>query len=227
MSKPGVAHDQTVEEILASIRQVISSDQARRAASPANAAAAAAPTGSRPTVVTAIAGGRPPVRPEPTRPVAEASEAGPAVSAVDRSEIHDGVELAIEQALEGVDPDEIRAETAAQQRQPAAHTAPHARAVVPPRLHAAELPRPEPEPPPPMPAPEPSRGLLSPRANAAVAASFDDLAREIAARGIRDVDQTVEDLLRPMLRAWLDDNLPLMVERLVREEIERVSRGRR
>jgi cell pole-organizing protein PopZ len=29
-----------------------------------------------------------------------------------------------------------------------------------------------------------------------------------------------------MLRAWLDDNLPSMVERLVRAEIERVSRGR-
>jgi hypothetical protein len=29
-----------------------------------------------------------------------------------------------------------------------------------------------------------------------------------------------------MLKAWLDDNLPNMVERLVRAEIERVSRGR-
>jgi hypothetical protein len=30
-----------------------------------------------------------------------------------------------------------------------------------------------------------------------------------------------------MLKAWLDDNLPVMVERLVRAEIERVSRGPR
>jgi cell pole-organizing protein PopZ len=29
-----------------------------------------------------------------------------------------------------------------------------------------------------------------------------------------------------MLRNWLDTNLPPLVERLVREEIERVSRGR-
>ena len=29
-----------------------------------------------------------------------------------------------------------------------------------------------------------------------------------------------------MLKAWLDDNLPALVERLVRAEIERVSRGR-
>jgi uncharacterized protein len=29
-----------------------------------------------------------------------------------------------------------------------------------------------------------------------------------------------------MLKGWLDDNLPGLVERLVRAEIERVSRGR-
>jgi cell pole-organizing protein PopZ len=36
----------------------------------------------------------------------------------------------------------------------------------------------------------------------------------------------VAELLRPMLKIWLDENLPAMVERLVRAEIERVSRGR-
>ena len=40
-----------------------------------------------------------------------------------------------------------------------------------------------------------------------------------------DLDGSVENLLRPMLREWLDNNLPSMVERLVRDEIERVSRG--
>ncbi|MBZ9917266.1 DUF2497 domain-containing protein, partial [Mesorhizobium sp. BR1-1-7] len=29
----------------------------------------------------------------------------------------------------------------------------------------------------------------------------------------------------PMLQDWLDNNLPTLVERLVREEIERVARG--
>jgi cell pole-organizing protein PopZ len=33
-------------------------------------------------------------------------------------------------------------------------------------------------------------------------------------------------MLRPMLKDWLDENLPPLVERLVREEIERVSRRR-
>jgi cell pole-organizing protein PopZ len=32
-------------------------------------------------------------------------------------------------------------------------------------------------------------------------------------------------MLRPMLKEWLDDHLPDVVERLVRAEIERVARG--
>ena len=35
------------------------------------------------------------------------------------------------------------------------------------------------------------------------------------------------EMLRPMLKDWLDDNLPALVERQVQEEIARVSRGRR
>ncbi len=42
----------------------------------------------------------------------------------------------------------------------------------------------------------------------------------------RTLEDLVCDMLKPMLKAWLDDNLPNMVERLVRAEIERVSRGR-
>ena len=42
----------------------------------------------------------------------------------------------------------------------------------------------------------------------------------------RTLEDLVQDMLRPMLKAWLDDNLPSMVERLVRAEIERVARGR-
>ena len=34
------------------------------------------------------------------------------------------------------------------------------------------------------------------------------------------------EAFRREVRAWLDDNLPGMVERIVRQEIERVSRGR-
>jgi len=41
----------------------------------------------------------------------------------------------------------------------------------------------------------------------------------------RSLDQMAEEMLRPMLQEWLDNNLPTLVEKLVREEIERVARG--
>lgn len=63
--------------------------------------------------------------------------------------------------------------------------------------------------------------LMSPRSDDAVASSFDRLKRS----AMDDMDAKTEAILRPMLREWLDENLPTMVERLVREEIERVSRG--
>ncbi|MCK0198865.1 DUF2497 domain-containing protein [Ancylobacter sp. 6x-1] len=45
--------------------------------------------------------------------------------------------------------------------------------------------------------------------------------------GSRTLDDVVVDLLRPMLREWLDQNLTPLVERLVRAEIERIARGGR
>jgi cell pole-organizing protein PopZ len=70
------------------------------------------------------------------------------------------------------------------------------------------------------------RGLLSAATTAAVGAAFDTLARTAQARSGRTLEELVSELLRPMLKTWLDENLPGMVERLVRAEIERVSRGR-
>ncbi|WP_436642122.1 PopZ family protein [Microbaculum sp. FT89] len=69
--------------------------------------------------------------------------------------------------------------------------------------------------------------LLSPRSDAAVASAFGQLADTILSRDPRTLEDLVGDMLRPMLKDWLDDNLPALVEKLVREEIERVSRGRR
>lgn len=63
--------------------------------------------------------------------------------------------------------------------------------------------------------------LMSPSSNGEVAGAFDRLKRS----AMDDIDAKTESILRPMLREWLDENLPNMVERLVREEIERVARG--
>ncbi|ACI54766.1 conserved hypothetical protein [Rhizobium leguminosarum bv. trifolii WSM2304] len=69
--------------------------------------------------------------------------------------------------------------------------------------------------------------LLSENAGLQISRSFEELAAAIDGAERRSLDEIAEDMLRPMLREWLDDNLPTLVERLVREEIERVARGPR
>ncbi len=67
--------------------------------------------------------------------------------------------------------------------------------------------------------------LLSPAADASVASAFNALIASRFARNSDAVAALTHEMLRPMLKAWLDDNLPALVERLVRAEIERVARG--
>ena len=69
--------------------------------------------------------------------------------------------------------------------------------------------------------------LLSQRASEAVSAAFGTLANTMFAEGSRSIEDVVREMLKPMLKTWLEDNLPSLVERLVRAEIERVSRGGR
>ncbi|MCM2292928.1 PopZ family protein [Allorhizobium sp. BGMRC 0089] len=69
--------------------------------------------------------------------------------------------------------------------------------------------------------------LLSTQAGAQVARSFEELAAAVDGQQRRSLDEIAQDMLRPMLQEWLDDNLPTLVERLVREEIERIARGSR
>lgn len=74
---------------------------------------------------------------------------------------------------------------------------------------------------------EASEALLSERSGTLVASSFEELAQAIRNGELRSIEAMAQDMLRPMLREWLDDNLPHMVERLVREEIDRMARGGR
>ncbi len=68
--------------------------------------------------------------------------------------------------------------------------------------------------------------LISNTTSAAVDSAFNALAQTVLVQNARTLEDLVREMLRPMLKTWLDDNLPGMVERLVRAEIERVSRGR-
>jgi uncharacterized protein len=67
--------------------------------------------------------------------------------------------------------------------------------------------------------------IISETAGRQVAAAFEELSDAFATNQRRSFDDVAEELLRPMLQDWLDNNLPVLVERLVREEIERVARG--
>jgi len=74
-----------------------------------------------------------------------------------------------------------------------------------------------------------SPGIASPEAAAAAAGSVTNLVRALTSDRSTQVfsgGPTIADLvreeMRPMLKSWLDNNLPPLVERLVRAEIERV-----
>jgi uncharacterized protein len=183
---------QSVDEILASIRQAISDDEQRRG-----------------HVLTALA---PPSPPSSGR--APGSIARAFVSANDDDDWHappdfetqNVIELAIEKAIDGV--------TAA-----LAEENGHGGRGANEHLEAASASGREDR-------RADGRPLLSSQAGAAVAASFDDLSRTIAGLSAAEIRAIAQEALRPMLKGWLDDNLPSLVERLVREEIERVSRGR-
>jgi cell pole-organizing protein PopZ len=96
----------------------------------------------------------------------------------------------------------------------------------------------EPRPAPPAPSPRPDvasvfatpSGLVAPEAAAAAASSVGSLVRTLIAgreqvsvhRGGPTIEDVVREELRPILKLWLDTNLPPLVERLVQAEIERV-----
>jgi cell pole-organizing protein PopZ len=75
----------------------------------------------------------------------------------------------------------------------------------------------------------PPAGLASAETMTAAASSVTNLVRALTSDRSTQVHSggpTIADLvreeLRPMLKSWLDSNLPPLVERLVRSEIERV-----
>jgi hypothetical protein len=79
--------------------------------------------------------------------------------------------------------------------------------------------------PPPFESPPPQ--ILSRSTVSAVESAFNSLANTVLSNNARTLEDLVKEMLRPMLKSWLDDNLPGLVERIVKAEIERVSRGGR
>lgn len=269
MSAPG--QNATVEEILASIRQAISEDDARRTGErrPEPSVAPERPSGFGATFARPRHLEQPPdddadavaefaadaeadqaedepayasddvelviaeeieVEAEFEAAVDDEDEEEP-VSQEEASEpadpSHDVIELAIEKAISGVRAELEGRRTSQNRLRPRPvdeiNTRMGQRPVSRTPLSRATPPRRE------IPTPPPLRTgtLLSARADAKVSASFDDLAKAMIEGNSHQLNAVVEDLLRPMLKQWLEGNLPQMVERLVREEIERVSRVRR
>jgi cell pole-organizing protein PopZ len=75
--------------------------------------------------------------------------------------------------------------------------------------------------------------LVSDRAAGAATGAFAKLSQAvqrtppevaIADDSGRTVEQFIEDIMRPMLRDWLDENLPPLVERIVQREIQKIVR---
>ena len=96
-------------------------------------------------------------------------------------------------------------------------------------VYASE-PEPEPEPAYEAPsayAPDNSEGLVGDPAASAAAAHFGQLSSTILmpADG-RTLEDVVRELLRPLLKGWLDEHLPNIVQTAVQAEVERIARGR-
>jgi hypothetical protein len=249
MTQPAKVQEPSMEEILASIRRIIADDEAKPTPperAPAASVAAAVPARpERPAqapVARAPADNPPPVAApaKAATPVPPALPPKPAAPAPSVSNSQDDIDALLNGLDEATTPEEIR---------PAAPEAdvldltdemalpdpppPQAafRRVEPPddlefTERAAKAPSREPMFELPSPSPMESRPILSHSTVSAVESAFNSLAHTVLSNNARTLEDLVKEMLRPMLKSWLDDNLPGLVERIVKAEIERVSRGR-
>jgi cell pole-organizing protein PopZ len=210
MTQPAKSQEPSMEEILASIRRIIADDDANKPR-PAEAPKAAAPAAPPPRAPA------PPPPPRQAAPAPRPAEPPAPVADYQSSDILDLTEsMASPQpaaspapalppqfrTIEGASDvgfDEVAAEKPSLQRN-----------IEEARRHFSVD----------------ERNLLSRETSVAVDSAFNTLAQSVLVQNARTLEDLVREMLRPMLKAWLDDNLPPMVERLVRDEIDRVARGR-
>jgi uncharacterized protein len=219
MSQAAKAQEPSMEEILASIRRIIADDDGVK---PPAKPEAKAPEVKAPEVKPAAKAPEPPPKPAPAAMkqddidamlagLDEAPAPAPAPEPeADVLELTEAMQAPAAPAFRKIDgsQDVVFDE---EEPEPA------------PRPRAAEPPHPPPMPP--MP-PMPEQPIISSATAAAVDSAFNALAHTVLVQNAKTLEDLVKEMLRPMLQHWLDNNLPTLVERLVRQEIERVARGR-
>ena len=256
MTQAAKAQEPSMEEILASIRRIIADDDVSKPAkAPEQASAAAAPAGTSAAATPAKLSTTPSATPAPSKPAAPppppAAKPSPAAAANSQDDI-DAMLAELDAPPKAAGKSGPMPPPAAAPE----HKAAASPAAVPAASPSTSLPAadvldltesmtsavaPPPKPAPSFqtidgtsdvvfttkaPEPMPDRALISNDTIAAVDSAFNSLAHTLIGQNARTLEDLVREMLRPMLKSWLDDNLPGMVERIVRAEIERVSRGR-
>jgi uncharacterized protein len=216
MTQPARSNEPSMEEILASIRRIIADDDASKSTQqtpePAKPAA--------PVVVPVAPPPRPAVAaPAPPPERAPMADANPPVMMNGGPDEPEPEPAYVDEEPVDVDeqPADILELTESMTAPMAAPSAPRFRTID----SSSDVSFDEEKP-----AREPLSQLLSAETTAAVDSAFNSLAQTVLVKNARTLEDLVREMLRPMLKTWLDENLPGMVERLVRSEIERVSRGR-
>jgi cell pole-organizing protein PopZ len=254
MTQPAKVQEPSMEEILASIRRIIADDEAKPAAAekpsdpPAQAKPPEKPAAAPPAaklsamsdippsaIPAALKAAPPPLKPAPP-PVAP-------VAAPAASNSQDDIDALLNGLDEATTPEEIRPPlpdgdvfeltdemAVPDPPQPSFHKVdPHDDLEFTEMAAAKALHRSPALPPafePPFESPATPQPMLSRSTVSAVESAFNSLANTVLSNNARTLEDLVKEMLRPMLKSWLDDNLPGLVERIVKAEIERVSRGR-
>jgi cell pole-organizing protein PopZ len=243
MTQPAKVQEPSMEEILASIRRIIADDEAKpaeKAASPTASARSESPGATPPVAKPAVMTDIPPSAIVATQATpAKVPDPPPAASNSqdDIDAMLAGLDAATSEAevrppLPDGDVFELTDEMALPDPQPAPfhrvepeddlEFSEAVAASAPPRAQHRHF-----EPPPLYESPvAPPQQMLSRATVSAVESAFNTLANTVLSNNARTLEDLVKEMLRPMLKSWLDDNLPGLVERIVKAEIERVSRGR-
>ena len=240
MTQPAKVQEPSMEEILASIRRIIADDEAKPAAAekPASPPAAAKPAVMKDIPPSAIAPAPKPVAAPKPAPPPPAPAPEPVVS--NNQDDIDAMLASLDAATPEADirpaqpepePDvfELTDEMALPEPAPAPTAATFSKVEPQDDIEftEAKAARRQATYEPPFESAAPARPILSHSTVSAVESAFHSLANTVLSNNARTLEDLVKEMLRPMLKSWLDDNLPGLVERIVKAEIERVSRGGR